>query len=184
VTNSTDSGLFECNWNTDINAQLSATGNITTKGDFGCTDAYDNNNFAMYCQWADEANHDIIVRSTDGLTMGLGWVGSDAYPTVCDIRPKKVKIRGETTVQGFRVPEIQHGNVSVTPSAANTPTSKIITFEKEFSGSPDIVVSGHTSVPGTTLLGVGTASRSTTGCAIWVTRTNTTATTVNWIAIY
>lgn len=184
VTEASEAGKFECNWNTEIKAKLAVTGNITTNGDFGCTEAYNAGNFAMYCQWKDGNNHDIIVRSNDGLTMGLGWVGGDSYPTELDIRPKQVNIRGNTTVQGFRVPEVQHGNISITPSAANTPTSKAITFKKEFSGSPDIIATPHTSVPGTTLLGVGTASRSTTGCTIWVTRTNTTDTTVNWIAVY
>ena len=87
-------------------------------------------------------------------------------------------------IQGFRVPEIQHGNISITPSAANTPTSKVVTFAQEFSGNPDVVVTGHTSVPGTTLLGVGTSNRSSTSCTIWITRTNTTDTTVSWIAVY
>ena len=183
VTSQSAAGKFECNWDTSINGKLAVTGSVLTGNDFGCTEAYDGSNFAMYCQWADGENHDILVRSKDGKTIGLGWVGNDTHQTSLDIRPKKVSIRGETTVQGFRVPEIQHGNVSITPSAANTPTSKAVTFEKEFSSNPDIIANGHTSVPGSTLLGVGTASRSTTGCTIWVTRTNTTATTVNWIAV-
>lgn len=94
------------------------------------------------------------------------------------------EIKAKLTVEGFRVPEVQHGNVNITPSAANTPTSKVVTFARQFSGSPDIVASAHTSVPGTTVLGVGTASRSATECTIWLTRTNTTATTINWIAVY
>lgn len=183
VDSKTAAGKFECNWDTEIKAKLSVTGSVVTGGDFGCTEAYDGSNFAMYCQWADEANHDILVRSKDGLSMGIGWVGSDTHQTSLDIRPKTVSIRGETTIQGFKVPEIQHGNVTITPSAANTPTSKAITFSKEFSAVPDVIVTPNTSVPGTVLLGVGTASRSTTGCTIWATRTNTTETTVSWVAV-
>lgn len=184
VESSTADGLFECNWSTEIHNKLSVTGNVTTDSRFGCTSSYDDHNFNIYCQWRDGDNHDILVRNSDGLTMGIGWVGDSNNQTVCDIRPKKVNIRGETTIQGFRVPEIQHGNISISPSAANTPTSKIVTFKQEFTGNPDIVVSAHTSVPGTTVLGVGTANRDTTGCTIWVTRTNTTDTTINWIAAY
>lgn len=176
--------LFDCRWNAKFGGTITSQGNILTGNNFGCNGAYNGSNFAMFCQWADGNNHDIIVRSSDGLHMGLGWVGSDTYPTSLDIRPKEVSIRGETTIQGFRVPEIQHGNVSITPSAANTPTSKIVTFDKEFSASPNIVASAHTSVPGTIVLGVGTTNRSTTGCNILVTRINTTETTVNWIAIH
>lgn len=83
----------------------------------------------------------------------------------------------------FHIPEMLHGNINITPSAANTPTSKVVTFSKEFSGNPDVVATGHTSVPGTTLLGIGVASHSTTDCTIWLTRTNTTDTTVSWIAM-
>ena len=184
VTSSTASGLFEVNWPTKIVGTLNATGNISTIGSFGNTNTYSAGNFAIYCPWADSTNHDLLVRSSDGLTVGLGWVGSDTYQTKLDIRPKQVSIRGETTIKGFRVPEIQHGNVSITPSAANTPTSKIVTYEQKFSGTPDIIANGHTSVPGTVLVGVGTSDRSTTGCSIWITRTNTTDTTINWIAIY
>lgn len=167
-----------------VSDPLTVTGAITTNSRFGFNGAYNDHNFNIYGQWADGANHDILVRGTDGLSLSLGWTGGDSYQTSLDIRPKQVSIRGETTVQGFRVPEIQHGNVSITPSAANTPTSKAIAFKQEFSGSPDVVASGHTSVPGTALIGVGTASRSSTGCTIWITRTNTTETTVNWIAVY
>ena len=116
VTERTDSGKFECNWDADINAKLSVSGDVTIKG--------------------------------------------------------------------FNVPEIQHGSVSITPSAANTPTSKLITFNKQFSGAPNVLANAHTAVPGTTVLGVGTASNSSTDCTIWLTRTNTTATTVNWLAVY
>lgn len=184
VDSETDSGLFEVNWATKIVGTLNATGNISTTGSFGSTNTYSAGNFAIYCPWADSSNHDLLVRSSDGLTVGLGWAGSDTYPTKLDIRPKQVSIRGETTIKGFRVPEIQHGNVSITPSAANTPTSKIVTYEQKFSGTPDIIANGHTSVPGTVLVGVGTSDRSATGCTIWITRTNTTDTTINWIAIY
>lgn len=92
-------GKFECNWDTEINAKLAVTNNITTKGDFGCTEAYDGSNFAMYCQWADSANHDILVRNSDGVTMGLGWKGDDEHPTILDVRPTKVNIRGATHFQ-------------------------------------------------------------------------------------
>ena len=86
------------------------------------------------------------------------------------------------TINGFRVPEIQYGSVSITPSAANTPTSYILTFPKKFSGVPRMIVSAHTSA--VEKVSVTTASSSTTGYEIWLTRTNTKETTVNWVAIY
>ena len=184
VTSSTASGLFEVNWNTKIVGTVNASGNITTTGSFGSTNTYSAGNFAIYCPWADSSNHDLLVRSSDGLTVGLGWVGSDTYTTKLDIRPKQVSIRGETTIQGFRVPEIQKGSVAITPSAANTPTAKVVTFDKSFSGTPAVVTNPLTTVPGTYVTGVCAASPSETGTTIYLTRTNVSAISVQWIAIY
>lgn len=94
--------LLESKWPVKVDSTLSAKGSIVTGNDFGNDEAYNNSNFAMYCQWADGNNHDIMVRSTDGLTMGLGWAGNDSYPTILDVRPKKVKFRGDI-VGGIRV---------------------------------------------------------------------------------
>lgn len=91
---------------------------------------------------------------------------------------------GDVYAGDFKIPQIQRGSVTITPTAANTPTSFELTFPKEFSGTPTVIVSMATSVPGTTVLGVGVNSVSKTGCKIWATRTNTTDTVVNWIAVY
>lgn len=183
VTDATANGLFEVNWPTKIVGTLNATGNITTAGSFGSTNTYSAGNFAIYCPWADSSNHDLLVRSSDGLTVGLGWVGSDTYTTKLDIRPKQVSIRGETTIQGFRVPEIQKGSITITPSAANTPTAKIVTFDKAFSDTPVVVANPLTTVPGTYVTGVCAASPSETQVTIYLTRTNVSGTGINWIAV-
>lgn len=183
VTSATDSGLFEVNWPTKIVGTLNATGNISTNGSFGSTNTYSAGNFAIYCPWADSSNHDLLVRGSDGVTIGLGWVGNDTHTTKLDIRPKQVSIRGETTIQGFKVPEMQRSSVDITPSAANTPTSKIITFPKEFSNVPIVIPSPLTSVPGTTILGVSVNGISTTQASIYLTRTNTITTTIYWFAV-
>jgi hypothetical protein len=79
------SNMFECKWP------------IVTGSQFGCTGAYGDRNFNIFCQWADGKNHDILVRGTDGLSIGLGWVGNDDYETSLDIRPRQVNIRGTVT---------------------------------------------------------------------------------------
>jgi len=81
---------FECNWDAYFNDSLFVTNKIT------CNNPYDARNFNINCYWKDGSTHDILVRSNDGLTTGLGWVGSDDYPTVLDLRPTKVKVRGTT----------------------------------------------------------------------------------------
>ncbi|MCD8009072.1 MAG: hypothetical protein LUF68_09130, partial [Clostridiales bacterium] len=93
-------------------------------------------------------------------------------------------VTGETTVNGFRVPEIQRGVVSITPLAANTPTGVMITFDQEFSGTPRCVACPATTVPGTVVTGVSVASVSTTGMTVYLTRTTVVATNIHWIAIY
>lgn len=77
---------------------------------------------------------------------------------------------------------IQWGSVSITP-VANTPTSAEITFPIDYDATPGIFVSGLTSVPGTMVLGEGHNNDSPTGTTLWVTRTNTTATVVRWLAV-
>lgn len=91
---------------------------------------------------------------------------------------------GDVYAGDFKIPQIQRGSVTITPTAANTPTSFALTFPKEFSGTPTVIVTAATSVPGTTVLGVGVNSVGKNGCNIWVTRANTTDTVVNWIAVY
>ena len=77
---------------------------------------------------------------------------------------------------------IQWGSTSITP-VANTPTSVTITFPISYDATPGIMTSGLTSVPGTMVLGEGHNNDSSTGTTLWVTRTNTTATVVRWLAI-
>lgn len=170
-----------------VSEPLTVAGVIKTGTNFGFYGNYDDRNFNIYGQWADGDNHDILVRGSDGLTTAIGWTGSGSdnkdYETVLDIRPKKVNIRGETTVQGFRVPEIQKGSVSITPSAANTPTAKIVTFSKEFSGTPSVVTNPLTGAPGTVVTGCCAANPSTTQVTIYLTRTNVTGTGIQWIAV-
>lgn len=82
------------------------------------------------------------------------------------------------------LPRIATGTASITPTAANTPTSLAVTFPAgRFTAPPIVVVIPHTSVPGTQVTGVGIGDRSASGCTIVGTRTNTTAFQVGWIAI-
>ena len=79
---------------------------------------------------------------------------------------------------------IQVGTVTITPEAANTPTSAEVKFPTAFPGVPKVFVTANTSVPGTAVTGVAANNVSATGCTIWLTRTNVTATGVWWVAVY
>ena len=80
---------------------------------------------------------------------------------------------------GFTSPR---GRVSIVP-VANKPTMAHVDFPKPFQGQPYVIVTPVTSVPGTNVLGVGAANNTKNGFDAYVTRTNTTETTLAWIAI-
>lgn len=69
--------------------------------------------------------------------------------------------------------------VTITPSAANTPTSVNITYPNlggtQFVGQ----ATPETAVPGTQVTGVGLSNVTATGATVWLTRTNTTSTKVH-----
>lgn len=83
----------------------------------------------------------------------------------------------------FLYKRIQTGTVSITPSAANTPTSVTVTFPVAFASAPYVVISAATGVPGTTVTGVGADTETTTNFRATLTRTNTTITLLRWIAM-
>lgn len=86
------------------------------------------------------------------------------------------------TMSSVQIPVVQFGRVNIVPEA-NTPTSTTIAFDVEYSSTPRVCVTPVTTVPGTTVLGVGTNSISTTGFTLYLTRTNATTTAVDWIAV-
>lgn len=45
--------------------------------------------FSVYCQWKDGANHDLLLRNSDGLYAAVGWAGSSSYKTT-------IRLRGQT----------------------------------------------------------------------------------------
>lgn len=72
------------------------------------------------------------------------------------------------------------GAVTITPSAANTPTSIAVTGLSLTGANPRGYATAFTSVPGTQVTGVSVNNITTSGMNVWLTRTNTTATIVNW----
>ena len=78
---------------------------------------------------------------------------------------------------------VEWGSISITPSAANTPTSSAVTFKTAFANTPIVIATPQTGAPGTVVTGVGVSGTNTTGFNMVLTRTNTTATSIGWIAI-
>jgi hypothetical protein len=77
--------------------------------------------------------------------------------------------------------QVQSGKASVNP-VANVPTMVYVQFEERFLSIPKVVAAPQTTVPGTTVQGVGVANVTREGFDLYVTRSNTTATSVSWIA--
>ncbi|MDX3746703.1 hypothetical protein [Streptomyces sp. AK08-02] len=75
------------------------------------------------------------------------------------------------------------GQVSITPSAANTPTSIAVTG-LSVKGSTFLGYAvATTTAPGSQVTGASATSVTSSGLTVWTTRTNTTATLVNWMVI-
>lgn len=75
------------------------------------------------------------------------------------------------------------GTTNITPSAANTPTSAAVTGLNVDGSSLMALVTANTAVPGTQVTGVSFNNLTSTGLTLWLTRTNTTTTTLNWLVI-
>jgi hypothetical protein len=75
----------------------------------------------------------------------------------------------------------QTGKSSVTP-IPNTPTSVAVTFDVPFKVVPRVVATASTTVPGSTVIEVSVGNVTVDGFDLFIYRTNSTATNVNWIA--
>lgn len=73
------------------------------------------------------------------------------------------------------------GRVVITPTAANAATKKSINWGATFAKVPWVNVSPYTSVPGS--VHAGFSSPTTTGCDIYLQRSNVAATSIDFIAI-
>jgi hypothetical protein len=80
----------------------------------------------------------------------------------------------------FSAANIEVGITSITP-VANVPTSKTISIGPLTGTNFFAQVTAHTSVPGTTVLGVGYDSESSTSIRLWLTRTNNTPTNLSYM---
>lgn len=78
---------------------------------------------------------------------------------------------------------IEAGFVLMTPTAADAPTSVDVVFSRPFAAQPVVLALAQSAVPGTQVKGVGVDQITTTGCKLWLTRSNTNQTGVLWIAV-
>ena len=77
---------------------------------------------------------------------------------------------------------LQWDTESITP-VANTPTKKAVTFPVAYTDTPVVITTAQSTVPGYSVSGTAAASITATGFDCYVTRKDTTATSVGWLAI-
>ncbi|MGW3657197.1 hypothetical protein ACWD6R_16550 [Streptomyces sp. NPDC005151] len=115
--------------------------------------------------WTDARNKGFSYSSTTGLPTGLSVVG-------------------DTTTSGnLTAGNIRAGRVTITPTAANVPTSVTITGLAMTGGTPRAVATASTTVPGTSVLGVGCTNVTNNSVTVWLTRNGTTGTAVDYMLI-
>lgn len=120
-----------------------------------------------------------LIRAYDGSTC----VGDDSVQSRIYGSSGKFMSTAYTKL-GHYIYQMIVSNVTITPSAAGTPTGKAVTFSPAFGGNPKVALGLYSSVPGSTVTGVGHSGRSTTGTTIYVTRSNKTDTVIDYIAAY
>lgn len=77
---------------------------------------------------------------------------------------------------------LQWGVETITP-VKDTPTAKAVTFPVSYTSVPMVLTTAITTVPGSSVSGNASANITVTGFDAYVTRNNTTNTSVGWIAI-
>ena len=113
------------------------------------------------------------VAQQEGIDFGWDMVGF-----------KAVTGAGQLSLGGFL---IQWGAVTISPTAAGTPTTEIVTFAKAFTATPTVLATPVSSVPHTLAVavqrGADLVGDPKQAVAITLTREGTTDTGINWLAI-
>lgn len=121
-----------------------------------------------------DSNAIVQVRGQAGSAAPKVFV-ADTGTTQCDLDVTGVVTSGSEIF----------GNVSITPSAANTPTSTTVTYALKgstFRGFATAnTVNPGTTGAGTGVTGVSMTSVASTSALLWVNRQNTTSTNVYWM---
>lgn len=116
-------------------------------------------------------------------------VGSSLELSVKDAPPNSAGASVRLTSAGLMVAgvlaadSIAFGRVNITPSAADTPTPVSVTGLSLKGSNFRALATASTSLPGRAVTGVSVTNASATGLTIWLTRTNTTTTGVDWMLI-
>lgn len=144
-----------------------------------------------------DANSTLFAQSGPGQTGNL----LSLYNSTAGAYRMQVDLAGNTTVAGainagtanitgtLSAGNIATGTVTITPSAAHTPTSASVNFNVTGS-TVRAYATAQTTVPGVRtpagafgVTGVGVSSITNNSMLVWVNRENTTATNIHWMVI-
>ncbi|QXE36217.1 hypothetical protein KQY30_20180 [Streptomyces sp. GMY02] len=116
--------------------------------------------------------------ATKSLLTAYSATAPGAADSRIDVTTDRVAVSGLLTAAN-----IVTGSAVITPSAANVPTS-VAVGGLSLPGTVFIALAtAATAAPGSNVTGVGVTAATASGFTLWLTRTNTTATTVNWMVI-
>ncbi len=75
------------------------------------------------------------------------------------------------------------GVVTITPTSADVPKSSTVTFAAAFTSAAVVTITPSSTVAGGNVYGWSVTEMSATGFKAWLTRANTTATDLQWVAL-
>lgn len=130
-------------------------------------------------------NAAVVTVRAEGVFVGV-TIGDDVatdWESGVDASIGSLSSRMSNLERNSEGQRVARGQVAITPTAANTPTGVTVTFPTGlFSTAPTPSVVALTGAPGTVVTGVSALNVTTTSMTIYLTRTNTTQTSVAWAA--
>jgi hypothetical protein len=173
----------------NLGGRLLMTGSSVTIGFANSADATQNGNLVLQSGAAQFSNARLVITPpasgnsafwTDAAT---GHTGNLLRASVNGTEKFKVDKDGNTTVEGLlNAKSIVTGIINITPSAANTPTSGVVSGLNLPGTVHRAFVTAASTVPGT-VNEVTATSVTATGLTVWVSRTNTTTTSIWYLVI-
>lgn len=176
-------GAFRLEANTALTGTDQRIGNAFLYGYTGSSRT-GSSHLELYCMSGDQA--------PGGTGTGLGarsWVQQDG----AQVRLRAADTTGDASlyvtpagVQAggmFTAGNMAWGTVPITPTAANTPTGVTVSYPALTGATFHCVVTAQTTVPGTSMKGVSATNPTSTSVRVWLTRDNTTTTTVSWVVV-
>lgn len=124
-----------------------------------------------------------IAAEADGVTLQILGNSTPATPAAVKMRLISGTASGILQVSGrLQADNISTGTVTITP-VANTPTSTTVSGLTIPGTNFRAYIGLDSSVPGTQVLGCSANNVSGSGLTVWLTRTNTTPTSLWWMII-